>query len=678
MRQNFGRPAAAAVAAAGAAAAASSPVEVYANGELSKDWKDYSYNGHTQLRSIDSPYNGDSFSAFGSYTNFGAMSFFSGHGLEVAAQNSTLQLSFAIRVTNTSRDEVQVSLYGSEDEKNPFSAQFVSHFTKACSLPVDAWQEVQVPIAQLLPPPDPGGGGGGGGNCSDTAPPPGQYTCAQQKGWGKCDTSFMKGYCCKTCFECQSGCGKTAATTTAITLPSEQQQRIKVVRMEFKANYQTGVGAFSLDQLQIIGGSVTPPSPPSPPPPPPSPSPSACPGGNLTACMGLCPASPPIAYKDCIDTCVKKCKRPLMKADDAAAAAAAEAPLIMFNISTLHRTRERIAAGDDALAFATQQLKADAEAAMLAEFWTEGAGPWSVMNKSMAFVASSGDKHDYFSTAKYCWPCNYPCNSTVVKATGNDCTAWTKGGDYHPQKCDNATGLPWLCHDGYANPINDHLDRGLWDSLYYTVPPLALSAFLTGNATQAQRASLLVRTWFLDSASRMNPNLNHAQAIPGSNNGTAGGIIDISDHHKLIDVLDSMTMLRASPDPAVSSTWSSADAAGLMAWVATFKQWIEGDNNSKREARASNNHGTWHDLLSIGLSIFTADSSSVSDVCNKYLSTRIAEQVQPAGAKSKDGGPGPGALPQEDGRTNSQSYHSMDADGKPFHFKQNLSHSRLL
>ena len=67
-----------------------------------------------------------------------------------------------------------------------------------------------------------------------------------------------------------------------------------------------------------------------------------------------------------------------------------------------------------------------------------------------------------------------------------------------------------------------------------TVPPLALSAFLTGNATQAQRAAMLVRVWFLDEKSRMNPNLNYAQAIPGANNGTDGGIIDISDHHKLL------------------------------------------------------------------------------------------------------------------------------------------------
>ena len=156
------------------------------------------------------------------------------------------------------------------------------------------------------------------------------------------------------------------------------------------------------------------------------------------------------------------------------------------------------------------------------------------------------------------------CNASVEKATGNSCAAWTAGSDYHPTKCDNATGLPWLCHDGYANPINDHLDRGLWDSLYYTVPPLALSAFLTGNATQAQRAAMLVRAWIVDESSRMNPNLNNAQAVPGSNNGTGGGIIDISDHHKLVDILDGMTMLAASPDAGVAGAWTAADSAALM------------------------------------------------------------------------------------------------------------------
>lgn len=342
-------------------------------------------------------------------------------------------------------------------------------------------------------------------------------------------------------------------------------------------------------------------------------------------------------------------------------ASSSSPPLILSSLTTLRHTRARIAAGDVALRHAVQLLRRDAEAAMSPQSWTEGGGPWSVMNKTM--LPPSGDKHDYFSTAKYCWPCNYPCNASVVNATGNDCSAWTKGSDYHPGLCDNATGLPWVCHDGYANPINDHLDRGLWDSLFYTVPPLALSAFLTDNATQARRAAMLVRTWFLDVSSRMNPNLNFAQAIPGANNGTAGGIIDISDHHKLVDILDSVTMIGASSDHAVSATWSASDADGLMAWVAQFKQWIEVSSKSRAEASSSNNHGTWHDLLALGLGIYTQDTTTQGAVCSRFLSKRIAEQVQPQGAEVKHGGPEAGALPMEDGRTNSESYHSMDADG---------------
>jgi len=47
--------------------------------------------------------------------------------------------------------------------------------------------------------------------CKDE-PPSQDYTCAQQKGWGKCDTRaypWMIGNCCKTCFNCAAGCGAT-------------------------------------------------------------------------------------------------------------------------------------------------------------------------------------------------------------------------------------------------------------------------------------------------------------------------------------------------------------------------------------------------------------------------------------------------------------------------------------
>ena len=52
----------------------------------------------------------------------------------------------------------------------------------------------------------------------------------------------------------------------------------------------------------------SPPGPsPSPPGPSPGPSPSGCPGGSLSACIGLCPSDPAAAYKACVQECTRRC-----------------------------------------------------------------------------------------------------------------------------------------------------------------------------------------------------------------------------------------------------------------------------------------------------------------------------------------------------------------------------------
>jgi len=54
------------------------------------------------------------------------------------------------------------------------------------------------------------------------------------------------------------------------------------------------------------GPGPSPPTPPTPPAPP-TPSPSGCPGGSLSACIGLCPSDPPVVYKACVQNCAQRC-----------------------------------------------------------------------------------------------------------------------------------------------------------------------------------------------------------------------------------------------------------------------------------------------------------------------------------------------------------------------------------
>lgn len=54
------------------------------------------------------------------------------------------------------------------------------------------------------------------------------------------------------------------------------------------------------------------PAPPTPQPPSPTPSPtptppSDCPGGSLSACLGICPKDPSAVYQACVQTCLDRC-----------------------------------------------------------------------------------------------------------------------------------------------------------------------------------------------------------------------------------------------------------------------------------------------------------------------------------------------------------------------------------
>jgi len=56
-----------------------------------------------------------------------------------------------------------------------------------------------------------------------------------------------------------------------------------------------------------FSGGPSPPSPTPPAPTPPSPTPSGCPGGSLSACIGLCPSDPPVVYAACVKSCAARC-----------------------------------------------------------------------------------------------------------------------------------------------------------------------------------------------------------------------------------------------------------------------------------------------------------------------------------------------------------------------------------
>jgi hypothetical protein len=94
-------------------------------------------------------------------------------------------------------------------------------------------------------------------------------------------------------------------------------------------------------------------------------------------------------------------------------------------------------------------------------------------------------------------------------------------------------------------PAVNALDQPQVAALASTVGALAQGFYWTRNESYAQRAAQLLRAWFLDPATRMNPNLNFGQAFPGVEpNGTFSGLIETDGN--FIELLDSVALLQAT------------------------------------------------------------------------------------------------------------------------------------
>src|SRR6202171_3466993 len=160
---------------------------------------------------------------------------------------------------------------------------------------------------------------------------------------------------------------------------------------------------------------------------------------------------------------------------------------------------------------------------------------------------SAGGTHDFFSEGDYWWP--------------------------DPQNPDG----PYIQRDGMSNPDNFNDHRRALMRLSLQVPALAAAWIVTQDKRYAKHAASHLRAWFLDERTRMNPNLQYAQAIHGRFTGRRTGIIDTVH---LVEVARAAKLLERR-----------ADFGPVKRWFAEYLAWMTTHPYGLAERDAKNNHG---------------------------------------------------------------------------------------
>ncbi|MCG8605189.1 alginate lyase family protein [bacterium] len=216
----------------------------------------------------------------------------------------------------------------------------------------------------------------------------------------------------------------------------------------------------------------------------------------------------------------------------------------------------------------------------------------SVMDKSL--TPPSGDKHDFMSVGGYYWP---------------DTT--------------KADGLPWIYRDGIVNP--NRSEYGDWDRFYamnLAVQQLGLAYFFTGDERYARHAVRLLQVWFLDSSTRMNPNLRYSHAQPGVFDGSYYGIIQTRE---LPAVFDAIGLI------APSASWTENDHLGMKQWAAAFLDWMLHDEEAEEASRVWNNHSVNYDATAVALALFAGRKGTARRILEENTKLRIHRQIRADG-----------------------------------------------
>ncbi len=206
---------------------------------------------------------------------------------------------------------------------------------------------------------------------------------------------------------------------------------------------------------------------------------------------------------------------------------------------------------------------------------------------------SAGGLHDFFSEGDYWWPDPKDANG------------------------------PYIQRDGMTNPDNFVEHRKFLMRMSVEVPALGAAWKLTKKKKYAEHAAAHLRAWFVTDATRMNPNLQFAQAIKGRFTGRGTGVID---------TIHLVEVARTIPLIAESGALTKAEFAAVKKWFVEYIEWMTTSKNGMEERDTKNNHATCWLMQVAAFAQLTGNKELMADCARRFKTIIVPGQIEPDGS----------------------------------------------
>jgi hypothetical protein len=147
--------------------------------------------------------------------------------------------------------------------------------------------------------------------------------------------------------------------------------------------------------------------------------------------------------------------------------------------------------------------------------------------------------------------------------------------------------------------LSEQFDRTRLQRLFDDTFVTALAFREFGDRKFVEHGAKLIRHWFLNPETAMNPHLLYAQFRPVPKWRISGqGIIEFKDMYYF---LDAVRIIEAS------GALSADEGREFRAWLGRYLQWLVDSPQGRRERSVDNNHGTCYDLQLASIAMFLGD-----------------------------------------------------------------------
>ncbi len=224
-----------------------------------------------------------------------------------------------------------------------------------------------------------------------------------------------------------------------------------------------------------------------------------------------------------------------------------------------------------------------------------GEGPFSVTNRSV--LSEGANAHDYLSFGAHWWP---------DPSTSN--------------------GLPYVRHEPEVNPDAGINTRSL-QQMSQHVQELSMAWFFSREKQYVDKAGEIVRSWFLDSLTRMNPNLDHAGSIPGRTPGRGSAV---TEGIALVTMLDGIVVAETS------GGLRGSEERHIREWYQSMFQWLLDSPMAVEAGTLTGRHALGRELQLLAIAHLVKDDEFVQQRFPSVTLPLIRKMVGEEGRISAD------------------------------------------